>query len=90
LYDKTLSPACVTPDPAVEPQYQGPSGGLAEKNKLFEFKGLPAQSNESIIASIENEAAEKPSVFKGIAVVVSCFLKELYMFEIAFRRVLGI
>jgi len=55
-----------------------------KKIKLFEFKGLSAQRNEYIIASIENEAAEKASVFKEIAVLVSYFLKELYMFEIAF------
>lgn len=72
------------------PRYQGTSNPPTEKNKLFEFKGLPAQTNESIIASIENETAEKPSVFKGIAILVSCFLKELYMFEIAVLRILGI
>jgi len=67
--------------------YPGSSYRVEEKNKLFEFKGLPAQTNEYIIASIENEAAEKLSVFKGIAVVISYFLKELYMFEIACSRV---
>ncbi|MNC75237.1 hypothetical protein D3C75_1267360 [compost metagenome] len=78
------------PSPAFEPGFHRRLALLAEKNKLFEFKGLPAQTNESIIASIENEAAEKLSVFKEIAVVLSCFLKELYMLEIAFSRVSGI
>ncbi|MCY1421382.1 hypothetical protein D9M71_370370 [compost metagenome] len=82
--------ACVTPNPAFEPGFHRRLALLAEKNKLFEFKGLPAQSNESIIASIENEVAEKLSVFKGIAILLSCFLKELYMLEIACSRVSGI
>lgn len=74
-----LSPCYLRAKPAL----QGARSPSKKKIKLFEFKGLPEQGNEYIIASIENEARKKPSVFKEIAVLASCFLKELYMFEIA-------